>query len=98
MANVVNSNTIYIDSTGDISNTANISVVSITMTTSAAGGSLTLRDQTTGDNKISLKIATDEQSEKFPYEDAPIVFPNGINVNAISGAVATLVVRRQGRG
>lgn len=99
MANILNGNTIWIDATGDITDTRNISVVSITLTSSAAGGSITLKDQTTLATKLTLKVAVDEDSPMpYDYSSNPIVFPNGINISAISGVVATLIVRRQGQG
>lgn len=99
MANVANSNTIYIDATGDIANTRNVRVMAIIFTPDAANDQLILRDQTTTANKLRIRGATAKDSVYLDLSSAPIVFPNGININTItSGAVATLIIKGQGIG
>lgn len=96
MANERNSNTVYIDSTGDISDTKNSRVVYVLLTATAANAELVLKDQVTTDNKIDLRLAISGDSKLFRFSDAPLVFPNGINIGTLTNALATLVIRNQG--
>lgn len=58
MANVDNGNTIYLDSTGAISNTRGLVIKHVIITPTAASASLILRDQATGTpTKLRIDIA-----------------------------------------
>lgn len=97
MANAVNSNTVYVDSTGDISigTDKNIKVSYIVVTATGASAVLVLEDnQTTDVKKLDLRVATDGESKIFDFSSKPLVFPNGINVETLTNAIATLVIDR----
>jgi hypothetical protein len=94
---VLNSNSIYVDTTGDIANTANSRLMAIIFTPDAANDQLILEDQTTTNLKLRIRASVAKNSVYYDFSSAPIVFPNGINIDTItSGAVATLIYRRQG--
>lgn len=98
MANAVNGNTVYIDSTGDVSigTDKNIKVLYITITPTAASAVLALDDNAAaGDvTKLDLRVATDGDSKMFDFSRKPIVFPNGINVQTVTNCNAMLVLDR----
>lgn len=96
MANVRNSNTIYIDATGTIAATANAKVTQVIFTSSASGDTMTLRDGSSGSNKITVRnnLATD--TKQLDFSQGPIVFPNGIHIQVLSASCTAMLVTRQG--
>jgi len=97
VANISNANTVYIDATGDIAETANARLMYVILTATGASGRIVLENQG-GDTKADLRIVTSGDSITFDFTKAPIVFPTGINIDTLSNAVATLVIRAQGIG
>ena len=98
MANVVNGNTIYIDSTGTIASTVGMKAAFISVTATGANAVLVLQDTTTTSNKADLRVATSGETKVFDFSRAPIQFPNGIIISTLTNAIATIVFRRQGKG
>lgn len=95
MANVVNGNTIYIDTTDDISvaSNTNIKVSYITIRAGAADARIELKDnQSSAVNKVDLSVITIGETKLFDYSRKPIVFPNGIDATVTNSAIVTLVV------
>lgn len=96
MANAENGNTIYIDSTGDITDTRGILVKAASLTATAANAVCLLRDQDSANsNKIDLRNPTSGSTAQFDFSDSPLQFPNGIDVQTLSNGVITLVVVRK---
>jgi hypothetical protein len=92
MANVQNSNSFYVDSTGLLSDKPNIRVSGIIFTPNAANDAITLIDGTGGSTKLKIQGATAKNTVLIDFHMAPIVFPNGIFVSAITAsAVATII-------
>ncbi len=92
MANVSNSNTFYIDSTGSLL-IKNLKAMYVTVTATAANAILNLQDADTSVNKINLRVAISGDTQEFRFEDSPIVFPNGIKANTVTNCVATVVIK-----
>lgn len=96
MANVDNGNTIYLDSTGAISNTRGLVIKHVIITPTAASASLILRDQATGTpTKLRIDIAAAGNPLHIPLGDAGMLFPTGIDVGTITNCVVTLVYIRR---
>lgn len=97
MANLRNGNTYYIDSTAEILDEKAL-VVYIIVTATAANGRIVLADlgNGTAQTKLDLRVATSGDSEAFPFDAYPVLFPNGIRVVTLSNAVATLVLTKAG--
>lgn len=97
MANVRNGNTFYIDtqrsSASDDLIIKNLKVSDVIITVSAAGGLVVLSDVTTTNIKLSLKVATDEETKHFKFHSSPVVFPNGISATTLTNAVVTCVIQ-----
>lgn len=93
MANVRSANTFFIDATTPTLAIKNIKVLYITVTATAASAILNLRDVSTLDNKINVRVATSGETGRFSFVDSPLVFPNGIDPNTVTNCVATLVVQ-----
>jgi hypothetical protein len=94
VANVENGNSVYIDSTGQVTDTGKPALVSyIVFTTTAANDELILKDDdTNGSLKIAIKHATADDTVMYDFSSKPIFFPNGIYCSTIStGATATLI-------
>lgn len=95
MANVNNGNTLFIDSTGNVSDTRGLTAKHVIVTATAASASLILRDQDTGNSsKLRVDIASAGSVVHLPLEEHGIYFPNGVNVGTATNCVATLVYRR----
>jgi len=98
MANVVNGNTMKIDTAGDILIKKNILVTCIVVT--SAGGAATFElqdsDATTFKDKIRVKIDVADKTEALHLEAAPLVFPNGVRAKTVTNCEATVVFKRQG--
>lgn len=93
MANIRNSNTFYIDGTAQTLDVKNIKVTHISLTATGANAVLVLKDVSTGNLKIDLRVATSGVTTVFPFETNPLVFPNGINPSTVTNAVATLMLQ-----
>jgi len=97
MANVQNSNTIHLDSTGNIGDN-NLKVTYVIITSTGAAPRIILRDgNTANDIKLDIKLLPGNQSGKLNFAEAPIVFPNGVNVGTITNCNVTLIVKAEGR-
>lgn len=99
MANVVNGNTIKIDSTGVIvMNNKNILVTCIIVASTADAAVFELQDSdgSTDVDKIRIGIKEADDTKAFEISNAPIVFPNGIKVKTVTNCEATLVFKRIG--
>jgi hypothetical protein len=92
VANVQNSNSVYVDTTGSLT-TIPTKVHYIIFTPDAANDQLILKNEdNSGSIKISLRGATAKTSMIFDFSACPIHFPQGVYVSTItSGATATLV-------
>jgi len=99
MANTVNANTVYIDelsSTTEIivGSDKNIKVRYITITATGATATIEFSDKTTGAVKGFFGVVTSGETRILDFEESPMVFPNGIDVTAISSAKVTLILDR----
>jgi hypothetical protein len=94
MANVVNGNTLYIDSTGTAVTQKDVFITHVTLTATSASAVLLLRDLTTAANKADLRVATSGATEVFDFSDNPMRFPNGIVVQTLTNCVATCHLAR----
>ena len=95
MANVRSNNTHYIDSTGALID-ANVKVVGITLTATAANAVLLLKNYADSRSKIDLRVATSGATEFFNFAETPLVFPDGIYVKTLTNAIATLIYNNSG--
>lgn len=98
MANTSNGNTLYIDSTGTINYTSNIKVLYILLTATSSNAILKLQDVNTLDLKLDLRVSTSGESKLFDFSNTPIFFPNGIIINTLTNATASLIIKKQGVG
>jgi len=97
MANVVNGNTMKIDSTGDVLVKKNILVTCLIVTsTGAATFELQDSDGTTFVDKIRIKLDVADKTESLDLTNGPIVFPNGVRVKTVTNCEATAIFKRQG--
>ncbi len=97
MANVVNANTVYIDTTGDISvgSDKNIKVSYVILTAGAADARIQLKDnQSSAVDKLDLRVVTSGATQMFDFSRKPIVFPNGFDAEITNSAIVTLVLDR----
>ena len=96
MANTMNSNTIYVDSTGDISDTAGILIDDIVLTATSANATVTIRDQASGNPvKLEIRLSTNGETTNLELK-RPIHIPTGLNIGTITNCVLTIIFRRQG--
>lgn len=96
MANQINSNTIYIDTTGNISNTAGILIDQVIITATSANAVATLADQGSGTPfKLAIRLATSGESKSFEFP-RPIYIPVGLNAQSVTNCVLTVIYRKQG--
>ena len=102
MANIINSNTFFIDTaaadavattTGNFPG-SNLKVAYITVTATAAPATLNLRDILTDVNKIELRVDTINTTERFNFAETPLVFPNGIHPETVTDCRATVVLKK----
>lgn len=93
MANNSNGNSCYVDSIGALATAAkNIKVLGITLTASAANAQLVLKNNDAGASvRLDLRNPTAGSTVQFRFDQAPIVFSNGINVLTILNGNATIV-------
>lgn len=102
MANVRNANTYHIDTassggppaTTNILDVNNVLVVYIMVTSSSTGAVLELANNSSSQQtKIRIEISSANTTERYNFESAPIIFPNGIAIATLTNCEATLVVR-----
>ena len=92
MANAHAGNSSYVDTAGVLRSASNTSVAYVIVTSSAAGGLITLQDNAgTPVDKVTFKVATDEETKVFDFSNTPIVFPNGVKASTVTDCVATVV-------
>lgn len=96
MANVKSNNTWYADSVGNLGSEKSVAVSYIVMTSTAANGTASLRDQQTGDKKLDLGVVASGDTKILDFSRNPIIFPNDIRVDSISNLTLTIVVTRKG--
>ena len=96
MANERNGNTWYIDSTGALGADRDVLVAYVIVTATSANAVVALGDQVTGANKLNLRVPTAGSSVMFDFSRIPARFPNSIQVQTLTNAIATLVMTRQG--
>ena len=92
MANVRSGNTFYIDGTATTLAIKNVIVTHVLVTATSANAVLVLKDVTTANTKMDLRVATSGASQVFDFADNPIVFANGINPTTVTNCVATAVI------
>jgi hypothetical protein len=91
MANSVQGNKIYIDATGTVAD-SRTKVAYILFTPGAANDQLILRETSGGSDIFYIRSATANETMRFDFALAPLVFNNGIYVQTLtSGAKAVLV-------
>lgn len=95
MANVQNNNTIYVDSTGQLTTRKNTVLKYIILTSAAAGDNLVLKDSdNSGDLKIDVKVDAADKTQVIDLDGSNIVFPNGIYASTVTaGLKATLIIK-----
>jgi hypothetical protein len=91
MANVLNGNTLYVDTAGDLKTTPT-KVYFITVTATAANSILALADTSSSVPKIELRVATSGATQLFDFSANPLFFPNGVEATTVTTARATLVL------
>lgn len=92
MANVQNSNSFYADSTGLLTNSPNQRVSAILFTANASNDAITLTDGSGGATKLTVKAAVAKETKLIDLHLAPIIFPNGIYVSAISSSATATII------
>ena len=95
MTNVVQSGSIYIDTSGTQVYTKPAKVAYIIYTSSAAGDTLTLRDGDAGGDplKITIKNPSNTNTMILDLSKVPLRFQDGIYVSTLSASsVATLIL------
>jgi len=97
VANVRNLNTDYVDSTGTLNSGKAAKVVYIIVTATSASAVLLLTDTASGNpKKLNLRVADANSTQVFDFSNSPIVFPNGVRVETLTNAVATVVYTTSG--
>ncbi len=97
MANKVNVNTIYVDSTGDLVTNKGCRVAYVLLTATAANAVLVLQDTGTGTpNKFDLRNADSGTTVTFDLSNMPAFFPNGIKASTVTNAIATIIYTNVG--
>jgi len=96
MANVQNSNSIYVDATGSIT-TNPIKITSIVFTPDSANDQLILKNfDNSGDIKVNIRGATAKDSMFFDFSTCPIHFPRGVYVSTLSSNATAFLVTTSG--
>jgi hypothetical protein len=95
MANVRNGNTVYVDSTGDLTTTAT-RVYYIIMSATGGGAILVLQDAGANVNKMRLSHPNDKETHVFDFTARPLYFPGGVAVSTLTNCNATIVAEVQG--
>jgi len=97
MANLLNGNTFYIDSTSPDLERKQALVVYIALTATASNAIMVLSDVGAApQKKLELRVAGAGTTQLFRFTDSPVLFPNGISVTTLTNAVATLVIKNSG--
>lgn len=98
MAITKNGNSVYVDTTGQVTTTGKpVFLHYLVYTTSAAGDTLTLKDtDNSGNVKMTIKHNTATDSLWLDFSESPIRFPGGIYCSAISASSLALVVISDG--
>lgn len=100
MANVRNSNTIYIDSAAADTVAAtegnfaisNIKIKYMVISVTSSTPVFELKDVSTGKIKLRLTLQASTNPLYLDFSRNPIVFPNGISPSTVTNTTATLVV------
>ncbi len=94
MANVKAGNTYYVDTTGTLSDIGNSVVKMIIIQATSGNGTLVITD---GDNrnKLSFKIITSGDTQRFNLVGAEVSSNNGMKV-VVSNTVSTLILGKLG--
>lgn len=97
MANVRNSNSVYVDTTGSLT-TDPTKIAYIIFTPDSANDQLILKSfDNSGEIKISLRSATAKTTMIFDFSQSPVHFPKGIYAGTVTtGATATIVTTSGG--
>jgi hypothetical protein len=90
MANVLNGNTVYVDSTGTLTS-APTRVHYIILTATGNNSILALQDETTSANKVNLREVTAGMSQVFDFSANPLYFPTGVKVSTLTNAIVTVI-------
>jgi len=99
MANTRNGNTFYIDTSVEtVSTDKNQRIAYVVLTATAANGRIVLADPSVSGNppKVDLRVAVSGTTEVFDFSRLPLYFPNGMRVNILTNALATLVMTQSG--
>lgn len=97
MANAVTGNKVYIDSSGSIPNLPQRPKVAyILFTPSTSGDSVTLGETSSGPATIYVAGATAHQTQILRMPEVPLVFNNGIYVQALSSGAKVVLITTQG--
>jgi hypothetical protein len=96
MANVRNSNSIYVDATGSL-NTDPIKVAYIIFTPDSANDQLILKSfDNSGNIKFNIRGATAKESMFFDFSATPLHFPQGIYVSTLSSNATAVIITTSG--
>ena len=100
MANVVNGNTMKMDTIGDVLIRKNILITSITVVATANAAIFELQDSdgSTFVDKIRIDVDVANKTEPLDLVNSPMVFPNGVRVKTVTNCEATATWKRQGNG
>lgn len=98
MANVRKANSVYVDSTGQITTTARpVKLLSVMYTSSSAGDAITFKDtDNSGSVKLTIKEGLATNTNVHDFSNTPIRFPGGIYCSAISASSFATIVIEEG--
>lgn len=92
MANVRNSNTLFIDTANSPLAVINTRALYVIVTATAANAVVVLSDNTTAAKKMDLRVAASGTTQVFDFSFNPVQFPTGINATTLTNAVVTVVI------
>lgn len=98
MAIARNANSVYVDSTGQVTATGKpVRLKSVTYTSSSAGDAITFKDtDNSGTTKLTIKEGVNTNTNVHDFSNAPIRFPGGIYCSAISASSFAVIVVEEG--
>lgn len=100
MANIRNANTFYVDTVAadtSVSTTGNLvvqnaKVKGVVVTASSANAVIVLKDISTGNIKLDLRVPTSGETKFFEFRNSAVLFPNGISPSTVTNGVATIIL------
>lgn len=89
LANEKFGNSIYVDSTGELT-TQKTHVHQVIVTATSANAIVVLVNNADDEKVCDLRVATSGDTKPFLFE-VPLIFPNGVKVLTLTGAIVTIV-------